>query len=63
MSSCTDDLSLNHRPIIIAKRTDVNYSNIPLRPCMCSYFYDGFGRKGQNFIDSCIKYNLGDTIQ
>lgn len=53
----------NHEPIIVSKRTDINYSGDSLQPCMCSYFYDGYGRRFQNFIDSCSLYHVGDTIK
>jgi hypothetical protein len=47
--------NVNHPPVIKSKY-------LLQDRCMCEFYYDGLNIRGQNFHDSCAKYNIGDTI-
>jgi hypothetical protein len=54
LSSCNNS-DVQGRPVIKAKFL---YD----KEGICKYYYNGLGTRGQEFHDSCNKYNIGDTI-
>lgn len=48
--------STEGRAVIIGKYYREN------QKCICTFYYTGLGIRGQDFSDSCAKYNIGDTI-
>jgi len=51
-------VSYSGKPFVISKfpLQDTNF-------VLCTFYYDGSGRHAQEFVDSCHKYNVGDTIK
>lgn len=57
------DKGVKHRPVVIFKSTKT-YFGSNMEPCMCRFAYEEYSQyhSSQEFIDSCHKYNIGDTI-
>ena len=49
--------------IIISSKLKEDYWSNPLSPCECRFFYKTYeNMSDEEFLDSCHKYNIGDTI-
>lgn len=60
---CACDRGEKHLPVVTAKYTQTFWGN-DMQPCMCRFWYVEYDKwtEPQEFIDSCSKYNIGDTI-
>lgn len=66
------ELKHNHRPVITSKNLISNREKQKIGldweyiyvtdKYLCKYYYSGLGYSNIDFVDSCCKYNIGDTI-